>query len=155
MEFGKGKDDEQRACSEQGSAARAFTDHCPLFTVPCPLFTVHCPLSIVHCSLFPVPCPLFTAHCPLESPPTPLFIHSYIFNPCRLFVTLLKSIPVENILTQNIPHHEIQPRKIAGKCRFLPDKFVFVKKTSPKHHFGDVSLFHCFTISRFLFSKSC
>jgi hypothetical protein len=70
---------------------------------------------------------LTTDHCSLSTgrvPPTPLYPLGYKFplKPCRLFLNSLESMPVEKYLPQNIPHGEIWPLKIAGKCLFLPEK---------------------------------
>ncbi|MGB9409271.1 MAG: hypothetical protein WCA89_17180, partial [Terracidiphilus sp.] len=54
-------------------------------------------------------------------PSTPLG-YKYSLNPCRLFLTRLKSMPVENFPPQNIPHREIWPLKITGKIRFFAEK---------------------------------
>jgi hypothetical protein len=41
-------------------------------------------------------------------------------NPCRLFLTHLKSMPLEKLLARILPHGEIWPLKITGKIRFSP-----------------------------------
>jgi hypothetical protein len=41
-------------------------------------------------------------------------------NPCRLFLTHLKSILPEMRTAKILPHHEIRPLKIAGKIRLSP-----------------------------------
>ena len=45
---------------------------------------------------------------------------------CKLFVSVLKSTPVENFSAQNIPHGEIWPPKITGKIRFFAEKELFL-----------------------------
>jgi hypothetical protein len=47
---------------------------------------------------------LTTVHCPLEGTPTPTPSPLYLFSkPCRLFLTRLKSMPLENRTAQNHP----------------------------------------------------
>ena len=65
--------------------------------------------------------PVYTTRVVPHPPYTPLG-YKFPLNPCRLFLTRLKSIPPERRTATILPHREIWPLKIAGKIRLSPQK---------------------------------
>src|ERR1035437_9865935 len=75
-------------------------------------------------------CPVRTPEGVPPPPYTPLG-YKFSLKPCRLFLTRLKSMPVDKILAQILPHREIGPLKITGKSGFLPKKQLRIIAPEP------------------------